>query len=90
VIKRGFSGNNAQILQVQLQHKNRYKKGQTKVEGECRMAITYSEENAQYLNHLLDKDTWELVLKKKSAHEAYNEFLDTFQYYYKIAMPKNG
>jgi hypothetical protein len=52
------------------------------------MVRTYSEENAQYLNYLLDKETWEPIFKQKSANNAYNEFLSTFQYYYEIAIPK--
>ena len=52
------------------------------------MARSYKEENVQYLCNLLDKETWELVFKQKSANDAYNEFLGTFQYYYEIAMPK--
>jgi hypothetical protein len=70
-----------------MQHKN--KNGQTRLEGECRMARSYREENVQYLNYLLDKETWELVFKQKFAIDAYNEFLSIFQYYYEIAMPKN-
>jgi hypothetical protein len=46
------------------------------------------EENVQYLNYLLKKKTWELGLRETSAHEAYNECLSIFQYYYDIAMPK--
>jgi hypothetical protein len=76
VIETGFSDHNAQILQIKMQHKN--KKGQTRVEGECRMAILYREENVQYLNYLLDKETWELVFKQKLANDAYNEILVFF------------
>jgi dsDNA-binding SOS-regulon protein len=54
------------------------------------MARTYSEENVQYLNYLLDKETWKLVFTQKSENDAYNEILGTSQYYYEIAMPKNG
>jgi hypothetical protein len=86
VMETGFSDHNAQLLQVQMQHKN--KKGQTRVEGECRMARSYREENVQYLKYLLDKETWELVFKQKLANDAYNEFLGIFQYYYERAMPK--
>jgi hypothetical protein len=53
------------------------------------MARSYSEENVQYLNYLLDEKTWELVFKQKLANNAYNEFLGIFQYYYEIAMPSS-
>jgi hypothetical protein len=81
VIETGFSDNNTQILQVQMQHKN-------KKRAECRMARSYREENVQYLNYLLDKETWELLFKQKLANDAYNGFLGIFQYYYEIAIPK--
>ncbi|PNF39304.1 hypothetical protein B7P43_G16557 [Cryptotermes secundus] len=88
VIETGFSDHSAQILQVQMQQENKNQKRQARAEREYRMVRTYSEENVQYLNYLLDKETWELVFKQKSANNAYNEFLDTFQYYYEIAIPK--
>ncbi|PNF28543.1 hypothetical protein B7P43_G14339 [Cryptotermes secundus] len=46
------------------------------------------EENVQYQNYLLEKETFELVFQQNSANEAYNEYLGTLQYYYDIAMPK--
>jgi hypothetical protein len=78
------------MLQVQMQNKNRITKGQSRVEEEYRMVRTYSEENVQYLNHLLGKETWESVFEQKAANNAYNEFLGIFQYYYEIAIQKNG
>jgi hypothetical protein len=55
---------------------------------EYRIARSYREENIQYLNYLLAKENWELLLKQNSVNEAYNAFSDTFKYYYDIAMPK--
>jgi hypothetical protein len=46
------------------------------------------EENVQYLNYLLGKETWKGVFKQNSVNEAYNLFLYTLRYYYDIAMPK--
>jgi hypothetical protein len=71
-----------------MQNKNRIAKGQSRVEGEYRMVGTYSEENVQYLNHLLGKETWQSVFKQKAANNAHNEFLCIFQYYYEVAIPK--
>jgi hypothetical protein len=88
VLQTGFSDHSAQILQVQMQNKSRITKGQSRVEGEYRMARTYSEENIQYLNHLLEKETWESIFKQKAANNAYNDFLGIFQYYYEIAIPR--
>jgi hypothetical protein len=88
VFETGFSDHSAQILQVQMQNKNRITKGRSRVEGEYRMVRTYSEENVQYLNHLLEKETWESVFKQKAANNAYNEFLGIFQNYYEIAIPR--
>ncbi|PNF15974.1 hypothetical protein B7P43_G07494, partial [Cryptotermes secundus] len=86
VIETGFSDHKAQILQIQMQYKN--KNGQVRLKEEFGIARSYREENVQYLNCLLEKETWELVFKQNSANEAYNEFLGTLQYYYDIAMHK--
>jgi hypothetical protein len=48
VTETGFSDHNAQILQVQMQYKN--KKGQATLKEEYRIVRTYREENVQYLN----------------------------------------
>jgi hypothetical protein len=85
VTETGLSDHNAQILQVHMHYKN--KKEQGKI-NEFIIARSYREENAQYLNYLLGKETWELVFKQNSANDAYNEFLGTFQYYHNVAMPK--
>jgi hypothetical protein len=45
-----------------MHYKN--KKGQGKINEEFRIARSYREENVQYLNYLLGKETWELVLGK--------------------------
>jgi hypothetical protein len=52
------------------------------------MGRSYREENIQYFNYLLGKENWKLIFKQNSASDAYYEFLDTFQYYHNIAMPK--
>jgi hypothetical protein len=88
VIETGLSDHNAQILQVQMHYKN--KKGQGKIKEEFRIARSYRDENIQYLNCLLGKQTWELDLKQNSASNAYSEFLGTFQYYHDVAMPKKN
>jgi hypothetical protein len=72
VIATGFSDHYAQILQVQMQHKN--KKRQATVKDEFRTVRSCSEENVQYLNYLLEKESWELVFKQISVNDAYNEF----------------
>jgi deoxyribodipyrimidine photolyase len=69
-----------------MHYKNR--KGQGRITKDLRLARSYSEENVQYLNYLLGKEAWELVLKQNEANDAYNEFLGTFQYYHNIAMPQ--
>jgi hypothetical protein len=86
VIETGLSDHKAQILQLQMNHKN--KKGLNRLKEEVRIARSYKEENIQYLNYLLGKENWELVLKQNSVNNAYNEFLGTLKYYYDIAMPK--
>jgi hypothetical protein len=78
VITTGFSDHYAQILQVQIQHKN--EKRQVTVKEEFRTVRVCSEGNVQYLNYLLEKETWELVFKQTSVNDACNEFLGTFQY----------
>jgi hypothetical protein len=42
----------------------------------------------QYLNYLLEKETWELVFKQTSVNDAYSEFLGISQYYYDMAVPR--
>ncbi|PNF26089.1 hypothetical protein B7P43_G04923 [Cryptotermes secundus] len=86
VAETGLSDHNAQILQVYMHYKN--KKGQGRITKEFKLARLYSEENVQYLNYLLGKETWELVFKQNEANVAYNEFLGIFQYCHNIAMPK--
>jgi hypothetical protein len=86
VIDTGVSDHKARILQIQFQHKK--KKRNFRLNEEYRIARSYREENIQYLNYLLRKENWELVLKQNSVNEAYNAFSDTFRYYYEIAMPK--
>jgi hypothetical protein len=54
VVDTGFSDHKAQILQLQIQHKN--KKGKVRLKEEYRIAISYGEENVQYLNYLLGKE----------------------------------
>jgi hypothetical protein len=61
-----------------MHYKN--EKGQGKINEKFRMARSYREENIQYLNYLLEKETWELVFKQNSVNDAYNKFLGTFQY----------
>jgi hypothetical protein len=78
MIDTGLSDHKAQI---QFQHK---KKENFRLNEEYRIARSYREENIQYLNYLLGKENWELVLKQNSENEA-----DTLRYYYDIAMPKN-
>jgi hypothetical protein len=85
VIDTGFSDHKAQVLQIQVQRKN---KGQHKLKEEYRIARSYNEENIQYLNYLLENDNWEHVLKENSVNNAFNEFSGTLQYCYNIAMPK--
>ncbi|PNF39318.1 hypothetical protein B7P43_G16566, partial [Cryptotermes secundus] len=85
-VETGLSDHNAQILQVQMHYKN--KKGQSRITKEFRLDRSYSEENVQYLNYLLGKETWEPVLKQNEANDAYNEFLGILQYYHNTAMPK--
>jgi hypothetical protein len=53
VIDTGFSDHKAQILQIQVQCKN--KKGLNRLKEEVRIARSYKEENIQYLNYLLGK-----------------------------------
>jgi hypothetical protein len=84
VIDTGLSDHKAQILQIQFRHKKR--KGAFGLKEEYSIARSYRKENVQYLNYLLGKENWELVLKQHSVNEAYNAFSDTFIYY--IAMPK--
>jgi hypothetical protein len=72
------------ILQIQCKNK----KAQVRLKEEFGIARSYREENIQYLNYLLGKENWELVLKQNSVNNAYNEFLSTLQYYYNIVMPK--
>jgi hypothetical protein len=72
-------------IQAPMHYEN--KKGQGKINDEFRIARSYREENVQYLNYLLGKETWELVFKQNSANNAYNEFIGTFQYYHNVAMP---
>jgi hypothetical protein len=86
VIDTGLSDHEAQTLQIQFQHKKR--KGAFRRNEEYRIARSYREENIQYLNYLLGKGNWELVLKQNSVNEAYNAFSDTLRYYYDIAMTK--
>ncbi|PNF35448.1 hypothetical protein B7P43_G04120 [Cryptotermes secundus] len=86
VTDTGFSDHKAQILQIQTQCKN--KKGLNRLKEEVRITRSYKEENIQYLNYLLGKENWELVLKQNSVNNAYNEFLGTLRHYYDIAMPK--
>jgi hypothetical protein len=50
VFETGLSDHNAQILQVQMQYKN--KKEQGKIKEESRIARSYKQ-NVQYLNYLL-------------------------------------
>ncbi|PNF19814.1 hypothetical protein B7P43_G14292 [Cryptotermes secundus] len=69
-----------------MQYKN--KKGQVRLKEEYRIARSYREENVQYLNYPLEKETWEFVFKQNSANKTDNEFLGTLQYYYDIAMHK--
>jgi hypothetical protein len=80
VTATGFSDHYAQTLQVQMQYKNKMR--QAIVKEEFRIFRSCSEDNVQYLNSLLEKETWELVFKQASVNDAYNEFLGTFQYYY--------
>jgi hypothetical protein len=82
----GFSDHKAQILQVQFQYKS--KKWKARLKGEYRIARSYKEDNVQYLNYLLGKETWKRVFKQNSGNEAYNLFLYALRYYYDIAMPK--
>jgi hypothetical protein len=85
VAETGLSDHNAQILQVCMRHKN--KQGLGRITKEFRFARFYSGENVQYVNYLLGKETWELVLNQNEANGAYNEFLGIFQYCYITAMP---
>jgi hypothetical protein len=86
VIDTGLSDHKAQIFQIQSRHKKR--KGTFRPTEQYRIARSYREENIQHLNYLLGKENWELVLKQNSVNEAYNALLDTYSYYYDIAMPK--
>jgi hypothetical protein len=88
VITTGFSDHHAQILQIQLENQCKSKKRQVISKVESRLARSCSDENAQYLKHLLEGETWDQVYSQTSVNEAYNEFITTFQYYYNIAMPK--
>jgi hypothetical protein len=85
VIDTGFSDHKAQVLQIQVQCKN---KGNHKLKEDYRITRSYKEDNIQYLNYLLEKENWEQVLKENSVNNAYNEFSGTLQYCYNIAMPK--
>jgi hypothetical protein len=85
-VETGLSDHNVQIPQVQLYYKN--KKGQGRITKKFRLTRSYSEEDVQYLNYLLGKEIWDLVLKQKEVNDAYNEFLDILQYFQNIAMPK--
>jgi hypothetical protein len=84
LVDTGFSDHKAQILQLQIQHKN--KKEKVRLKEEYRIVRSYGEENVQYLNYLLGKETWELVFKQNLVNEAYNSFLCTSRYYYDKAM----
>jgi hypothetical protein len=48
------------------------------IKEEFRLIRSCREENVQYLNYLLEKEAWELVFKRTSANEAYNDFLTFF------------
>jgi hypothetical protein len=64
------------------------KKRHVIVKEEFRTVRACREENVQYLNYLLEVETWEFVFKQTSVNDAYNEYLGIFQYYYDIAMPR--
>jgi hypothetical protein len=74
------------MLKIHFQLKK--KKGAFRLNKEYRISRSYREENVQYLNYLLGKKNWDLVLKQNSVNEAYSAFSDTFKYYYDIALPK--
>jgi len=44
--------------------------------------------NKEYLNYLLENQTWENICKQTSVNAAYSEFVDIFNYCYETAMPK--
>lgn len=85
VITTGFSDHDAQTLQLHIEHGNKinssssvtYKKGRS-----------FKEENIQYLNYLLAKESWDSVFNHTSVNLAYEDFHKTFSYCYEIALPE--
>ena len=82
VMAIGFSDHYAQILELYVEQ------GEARSTGTYKVGRLYKEENVHYLNYLLQRETWETVFEQTTVNTAFLEFMDTFKYYYEVAMPK--
>ena len=83
VIDTGFSDHYAQILELHnIKRENSISKKSYKI------VRPINDTNKEYLNYLLENQSWENVCKQTSVNAASSEFLDIFNYCFEIAMPK--
>ncbi|PSN30226.1 hypothetical protein C0J52_26944, partial [Blattella germanica] len=48
----------------------------------------HKDENIQYLNYLLERESWNSVYKQTSVNHSYDEFMLVFDYCFRIALPE--
>ena len=90
VIATGFSDHYAQILQIHVDNYGNHGKCKKNSDKQYQFKIVRSvkEEDIEYLNFLLGRESWNSVTNQTSVNSAYNEFISIFNCCHNIAMPK--
>lgn len=84
VVETGFSDHFAVKMQLHLQKG----KNMSITSNNFKIIRPCTQQNIEYLNHLLAQETWEEVFRQTCVNNAYSEYTRSFNYYYEIAMPK--
>ncbi|PSN49843.1 hypothetical protein C0J52_14129 [Blattella germanica] len=88
VIATGFSDHYAQVLPINTKDRfGKVRKSNT-VRENFKIVRSCTEEDIEYLNFHIIKESWNTVLHQTTVNGAFDEFLNTFNYYHNIAVPK--
>ena len=79
----GFSDHSAQILTIQNVNKEIKRSNVS-----YKFIRSSSNANIEYLNYLLQQQSWEQIYSHTSVKNAYTDFINTFKFCYETAMPK--